>query len=42
MKREYIQILREDAGREVTDRYLNSDLKKVKNAYLAHIPQLGN
>lgn len=41
MKREYIQILRGDAGREVIDRYLHSKLKKVKKAYLAHIPQLG-
>ncbi len=41
MKREYIQILRGDAGREVIDRYLHSDLRKVKEAYLAHIPQLG-
>lgn len=41
MKREYIQILRGDAGREVIDRYLHSELKKVKESYLAHIPQLG-
>lgn len=40
MKQEYIQILRGDAGREVIDRYLHSNLLKVKEAYWAHIPQL--
>jgi hypothetical protein len=41
MKREYIQILRGDAGQEVIDKYIHSTLIRVKEAYMACIPQLG-
>jgi integrase/recombinase XerD len=41
MKREWIQLLRGDAGKETIDGYIHSTMKRVKESYLAHIPQLG-
>lgn len=41
MRREDIQELRGDAHREAIDIYLRKDMKKLKESYLAHIPQLG-
>jgi len=41
MRREFIQELRGDSRREAIDIYDHIDLKKLKEAYLACIPQLG-
>jgi integrase/recombinase XerD len=41
MRREFIQELRGDARREAIDIYDHIDLKELKEAYLACIPQLG-
>lgn len=41
MRREFIQELRGDARREAIDIYNHIDLKELKEAYLAAIPQLG-
>lgn len=41
MRREYVQWLRGDALREAVDTYYHIDSEDVKQAYLAHIPQLG-
>jgi len=39
--REFIQELRGDSRREAIDIYDHIDLKELKEAYLACIPQLG-
>jgi len=39
--REFIQELRGDSRREAIDIYDHIDLKELKEAYLAYIPQLG-
>lgn len=41
VRREFIQELRGDSRREATDIYDHIDLKELKEAYLACIPQLG-
>jgi integrase/recombinase XerD len=41
MRREFIQELRGDARREAIDIYDYIDMKELKEAYLAAIPQLG-
>ena len=41
MRREFIQELRGDSRREAIDIYDHIDLKELKEAYLAAIPQLG-
>lgn len=41
MKREFIQELRGDTRREAVDIYDHIDHKELREAYLAHIPQLG-
>jgi integrase/recombinase XerD len=41
MRREFIQELRGDSRREAIDIYDHIDLKELKEAYLACIPQLG-
>jgi integrase/recombinase XerD len=41
MKREYIQELRGDVHKEAIDIYIHIDPEKLKESYLAHIPQLG-
>ena len=41
MRREFIQELRGDARRDAIDIYDHIDLKELKEAYLAAIPQLG-
>jgi integrase/recombinase XerD len=41
MRREYIQELRGDSRKEAFDLYNHIDLKELKEAYLACIPQLG-
>jgi integrase/recombinase XerD len=41
MPREFIQELRGDARREAIDIYDHIDHKELREAYLAHIPQLG-
>jgi integrase/recombinase XerD len=41
MRREFIQELRGDARREAIDIYDHIDHKELREAYLAHIPQLG-
>jgi integrase/recombinase XerD len=41
MRREFIQELRGDSRREAIDIYNHIDLKGLKEAYLACIPQLG-
>jgi integrase/recombinase XerD len=41
MRREFIQELRGDSRREAKDIYDHIDLKELKEAYLACIPQLG-
>lgn len=41
MRREDIQELRGDVHREAIDIYLRKDMAKLKESYLAHIPQLG-
>jgi integrase/recombinase XerD len=41
MRREYIKELRGDSRKEAFDLYNNIDLKELKEAYLACIPQLG-
>ncbi len=41
MRREYIKELRGDSRKEVFDLYNHIDLKELKEAYLACIPQLG-
>jgi integrase/recombinase XerD len=41
MRREFIQDLRGDSRREAMDIYDHIDLKELKEAYLACIPQLG-
>lgn len=41
MRREFIQELRGDSRREAIDIYDHIDLKELKEAYLASIPQLG-
>ena len=40
MRREFIQELRGDSWREALDIYDHIDLKELKEAYLACIPQL--
>jgi len=41
MRREYIKELRGDSRKEALDLYNHIDLKELKEAYLACIPQLG-
>jgi len=41
MRREFIQELRGDSRREAIDIYDHIDLKELKEAYMAAIPQLG-
>jgi integrase/recombinase XerD len=41
MRREFIQELRGDSRKEAIDIYDHIDLKELKEAYLAAIPQLG-
>jgi len=41
MRREYIKELRGDSRKEAFDLYNHIDLKELKEAYLAAIPQLG-
>jgi integrase len=41
MRREFIQELRGDSRKEAIDIYDHIDLKELKEAYLACIPQLG-
>jgi integrase/recombinase XerD len=41
MRREYIKELRGDSRKEAFDLYNHIDLKDLKEAYLACIPQLG-
>ena len=41
MRREYIKELRGDSRKEAFDLYNHIDLKELKEAYLASIPQLG-
>ena len=41
MKREYIKELMGDSRKEAFDLYNHIDLKELKEAYLAAIPQLG-
>jgi integrase/recombinase XerD len=41
MRREYIKELRGDSQKEAFDLYNHIDLKELKEAYLAAIPQLG-
>ena len=41
MRREFIQELRSDSRLEAIDIYDHIDLKELKEAYLAAIPQLG-
>ncbi len=41
MRREFIKELRGDARKEEFDIYNHIDLKELKEAYLACIPQLG-
>jgi integrase/recombinase XerD len=41
MKREFIQELRGDRRRDAIDIYDHIDKEELKEAYLAHIPQLG-
>jgi len=41
MRREFIQELRGDGRKEAIDIYNHIDLKELKEAYLAAIPQLG-
>jgi integrase/recombinase XerD len=41
MRREYIKELRGDSRTEAFDLYNHLDLKELKEAYLACIPQLG-
>jgi len=41
MKREHIQVLRGDVGREAIDIYIHNDMEKIRKEYLAHMPQLG-
>lgn len=41
MKREHIQVLRGDVGREAIDIYLHNDMEKIRKEYLACIPRLG-
>jgi integrase/recombinase XerD len=41
MRREYIKELRGDSRKEAFDLYNHIDLKELKEAYLACIPQLG-
>jgi integrase/recombinase XerD len=41
MRREYIKVLRGDSRKEAFDLYNHIDLKELKEAYLACIPQLG-
>ncbi|MGYP000919018562 len=41
MRREFIQELRGDSRREAIDIYDHIDLRELKEAYLAAIPQMG-
>ena len=41
MKREHIQVLRGDVGKEAIDIYLHNDMEKIRKEYLACIPKLG-
>jgi len=41
MRREFIKELRSDSRKEAFDLYKHIDLKWLKEAYLACIPQLG-
>jgi integrase/recombinase XerD len=41
MRREYIKELRGDRRKDAFDLYNHIDLKELKEAYLACIPQLG-
>jgi len=41
MRREFIKELRGDSRKEAFDLYNHIDLKELKEAYLACIPQLG-
>ncbi|MDD1752021.1 MAG: tyrosine-type recombinase/integrase [Methanotrichaceae archaeon] len=41
MKREHIQFLRGDAGREAIDICIHNGLEKIREEYLAGIPSLG-
>jgi integrase/recombinase XerD len=41
MRREFIKELRGDSRKEAFDLYNHIDLKELKEAYLASIPQLG-
>jgi len=40
MKREHIQVLRGDVGREAIDIYLHNDLEGIRKEYLRCIPNL--
>jgi len=41
MRREHIQVLRGDVGREAIDIYLHNDMQKIREEYLRCIPRLG-
>ena len=41
MKREHIQVLRGDVGKEAIDLYLHNDLEKIREEYLRCMPELG-
>jgi integrase/recombinase XerD len=41
MRREHIQVLRGDVGREAIDIYLHNDMQKIRKEYLRCVPRLG-
>jgi integrase/recombinase XerD len=40
MKREHIQVLRGDVGREAIDTYIHNEMEKIREEYLVCIPKL--